>query len=121
MGRAIEYVQAIGFEEISAHEQTLLKAATTALEKLDGVRIIGTAPDKVAIISFVIDGVHPHDIGSILDSCGVAIRAGHHCTQPLMARYGLPATARASFSIYNTLDDVERLVSAIHKVQEIML
>lgn len=121
LGRAIEYVQELGFNAIHAHEQALLTAATAALEAIDGVRIIGTAPDKVAIVSFVIDGVHPHDIGSILDSCGVAVRAGHHCTQPLMARYGLPATARASFSMYNTLDDVERLASAIRKVQEIML
>jgi cysteine desulfurase / selenocysteine lyase len=121
LGRAIEYVHETGFEAIQQHEQELLRAATAALEKIDGVRIIGTAPGKVAIISFVIDGVHPHDIGSILDSEGVAIRAGHHCTQPLMARYGLPATARASFSIYNTADDVERLAAAIRKVQEIML
>jgi cysteine desulfurase/selenocysteine lyase len=121
LGRAIEYVQQIGFEAIHTHEQELLKAATAALEAIDGVRIIGTAPEKVAILSFVIDNVHPHDTGSILDSCGVAIRAGHHCTQPLMARYGLPATARASFSIYNTLEDVERLAAAIRKVKEIML
>jgi len=121
LGRAIDYVQRIGFEAIQAHERELLEAATAALEAIDGVRIIGTAPDKVSILSFVIDGVHPHDIGSILDSCGVAIRAGHHCTQPLMARYGLPATARAAFSIYNTLDDVDRLAAAIRKVQEIML
>ncbi|MBL7016231.1 MAG: cysteine desulfurase [Kiritimatiellales bacterium] len=121
LGRAIDYVQRIGFEAIQAHEQELLRAATAALEAIDGVRIIGTAPDKVSIVSFVIDGVHPHDIGSILDSYGVAIRAGHHCTQPLMARYGLPATARAAFSIYNTLDDVDRLAAAIRKVQEIML
>jgi len=121
LDRAIEYVQQIGFEAIHAHEQELLKAATAALEAIDGVRIVGTAKNKVAILSFVIDGVHPHDTGSIFDSCGVAIRAGHHCTQPLMARYGLPATARAAFSIYNTLDDVDRLVAAIHKVKEIML
>jgi len=121
MGRAIEYVSQIGFDAIHTHEQELLIAATAALEEIDGVRIIGMAPNKVAILSFVIDGVHPHDIGSILDSCGVAIRAGHHCTQPLMARYGLPATARASFSIYNTLDDVDRLAASIRNVQEIML
>ena len=121
LGRAIETVQGIGFDAIHAHEQTLLKAATAALEAIDGVRIIGTAPDKVAIVSFVIDGVHPHDIGSILDSCGVAVRAGHHCTQPLMARYGLPATARASFSMYNTLEDVDRLAAAIQKVKNIIL
>ncbi|MDH3346157.1 MAG: cysteine desulfurase, partial [Kiritimatiellaceae bacterium] len=121
LGRAIEYVKDIGFDAITAHEQYLLQAATTSLESMDGVRIIGTASEKSSILSFVIDGVHPHDIGSIFDSCGVAIRAGHHCTQPLMARYKLPATARAAFSIYNTLDDVERLIAAIHKVKDIML
>jgi cysteine desulfurase/selenocysteine lyase len=121
MGRAIEYVQDIGFDAIQKHEHHLMGLATEVLNAIEGVRIIGTAPEKVAIVSFVIDGVHPHDIGSILDSCGVAIRAGHHCTQPLMARYGLPATARASFSIYNSEDDVERLAAAIKKVQQIML
>lgn len=121
LGCAIDYVQRIGFEAIQAHEQELLQAATKALVAIDGVRIIGTAPEKVAIVSFVIDGVHPHDIGSILDSEGVAVRAGHHCTQPLMARYQLPATARASFSIYNTLDDVDRLAAAIEEVKRIML
>lgn len=121
LGRAIDYVQHIGFEAIHAHEQDLLKAATAALESMVGVRIIGTAAEKVAIVSFVIDGVHPHDIGSILDSEGVAVRAGHHCTQPLMARYGLPAIARAAFSIYNTLDDVDRLAAAIEKVKKIMM
>lgn len=121
LGAAIDYVNAIGFDAIREHEQKLLKEATAALEKIDGVRIVGTARDKVAVISFVIDGVHPHDIGSIFDSCGVAIRAGHHCAQPLMTRYHLPATARAAFSIYNTSEDVDRLVEAIHKVKEIML
>jgi cysteine desulfurase/selenocysteine lyase len=121
LGCAIDYVQRIGFEAIQAHEQELLQAATKALVAIDGVRMIGTAPKKVAIVSFVIDGVHPHDIGSILDSEGVAVRAGHHCTQPLMARYQLPATARASFSIYNTLDDIDRLAAAIEEVKRIML
>ncbi len=121
MGCAIEYVNALGFDAIRAHEQMLLREATAALQGIDGVRLIGTAEDKVAILSFVIDGVHPHDTGSILDSEGVAIRAGHHCTQPVMARFGIPATARASFSIYNTREDIERLAAAIRKVKEIML
>lgn len=121
LGRAIEYVKDIGFNVIREHEQKLLRKATAALESIDGVRIIGTAADKAAIISFIIDGVHPHDIGTIFDAEGVAIRAGHHCAQPLMARYGLPATARAAFSIYNTEEDIERLVAAIHKVKEVML
>jgi len=121
LGAAIEYVNAIGFDAIREHEHKLLVEATAALEAIDGVRIVGTAKEKVAIISFVIDGVHPHDTGSIFDSCGVAIRAGHHCAQPLMTRFGLPATARAAFSIYNTSEDVARLVEAVHRVKEIML
>jgi cysteine desulfurase/selenocysteine lyase len=120
MGRAIEYVQDIGFDAIHDHEQKLLRKATAALEEMDGVRIIGTAPNKASIVSFVIDGVHPHDTGTIFDSEGVAIRAGHHCAQPLMARYGLPATARAAFSIYNTEEDVDRLAAAIKEVKKIM-
>jgi cysteine desulfurase/selenocysteine lyase len=121
LGRAIEYVQEIGFDWIEAHEQELLSEATKRLEGIDGLRIVGTAEKKAAVISFVMDGIHPHDIGSIFDSCGVAIRAGHHCAQPVMTRFGLPATARAAFSIYNTRDDIDRLVAAIHKVKEIML
>lgn len=121
LGAAIEYVQALGFDAIREHEHKLLVEATAALEQIDGVRIIGTATEKIAVISFVIDGVHPHDIGTIFDSCGVAVRAGHHCAQPLMTRFGLPATARAAFSIYNTPDDIARLVEAVHKVKEIML
>jgi len=121
LGAAIDYVNAIGFDWIQAHERELLREATAALEAIDGLRIVGTAEKKAAVISFVMDGIHPHDIGSIFDSCGVAIRAGHHCAQPLMTRFGLPATARAAFSIYNTREDVDRLVAAIHKVKEIML
>jgi cysteine desulfurase/selenocysteine lyase len=121
LGCAIDYVIAIGFDRIQAHEQNLLRGATAALEGIEGVHIIGTAEKKAAVISFVIDGVHPHDIGSIVDSCGVAIRAGHHCAQPLMTRFGLPATVRAAFSIYNSEDDIERLTAAVHKVREIML
>lgn len=121
LGRAIEYINDIGFDWIQQHEQALLRRATKALEEIDGLRIIGTAEKKAAVISFVLDGVHPHDIGSIFDSCGVAIRAGHHCAQPVMTRFGLPATARAAFSIYNTHDDIDRLVAAVHKTQEIML
>jgi cysteine desulfurase/selenocysteine lyase len=121
LGRAIEYVNEIGFEWIQDHEQELLRDATAALEAIDGVRLIGTAEKKAAVISFAIEGVHPHDIGSIFDSCGVAIRAGHHCAQPLMTRFGLPATARAAFSIYNTQEEIGRLVAAVHRVKEIML
>jgi cysteine desulfurase/selenocysteine lyase len=121
LGRAIEFVRGLGWDWIQAHEQELLRKATAALGKLDGVRLVGTAAKKVATLSFTMEGVHPHDIGTILDSQGVAVRAGHHCTQPLMARFGVPATARASFSVYNTPEDVDRLVAALRNVSEVML
>lgn len=120
LGRAIEFVRGLGWDWIQAHEQELLRKATAALGKLDGVRLVGTAAKKVATLSFTMEGVHPHDIGTILDSRGVAVRAGHHCTQPLMARFGVPATARASFSVYNTPEDVDRLVAALRNVSEVM-
>ena len=95
----------------------MLKEATKRLSSIKGLRIIGTAPEKAAVLSFLIDEIHPHDIGTFLDADGVAIRAGHHCTQPLLKRYGVPATARASFAFYNNFDDVERLVGAVEKMQ----
>jgi cysteine desulfurase/selenocysteine lyase len=119
LGAAIDYFEGIGFEAIRAHEQELLKYATEKLSKIEGLRIIGTAADKASLVSFVMDGVHPHDIGTVLDREGVAIRAGHHCAQPTMERFGVPATARASFSFYNTREEVDALVKAIHKVREI--
>ncbi len=119
LGRAVEYVQALGLGPIAAHEADLLGYATQRLSDVPGVRIIGTAADKVAIISFIVGDVHAHDVGSILDRDGVAIRAGHHCTQPVMDRFGVPATARASFSIYNTRTDVDALVSAVAKVKDL--
>ncbi|HIF94766.1 MAG: cysteine desulfurase [Myxococcales bacterium] len=118
-GAAIEYLEAIGMDQISAYEQTLLTYATERLLKIPGLRIIGTAKEKAAVISFVLEDAHPHDIGTILDGEGIAIRAGHHCAQPLMKRMGVPATARASFSFYNTRDDVDSLVEALRKTQEI--
>lgn len=118
-GAAIEYLEAIGMDQISAYEQTLLTYATERLLEIPGLRIIGTAKEKAAVISFVLEDVHPHDIGTILDGEGIAIRAGHHCAQPLMKRMGVPATARASFSFYNTRDDVDSLVEALRKTQEI--
>lgn len=119
LGRALEYVQAIGLERIAAHEEDLRGYATERLQAISGVRLIGTAPEKVAIVSFTLDGVHPHDVGSILDGYGVAVRAGHHCTQPVMQRYGVPATTRASFSLYNTRDEVDRLAEGVCKVKEL--
>ena len=100
-----------------AHENALLKDATAKLSAIEGLRIIGTSVDKASILSFVIDEIHPHDIGTFLDADGVAIRAGHHCTQPLLKRFGVPATARASFAFYNNFEDVDRLVESVIKMQ----
>jgi cysteine desulfurase/selenocysteine lyase len=99
------------------HENELLAMATERLSAIDGLRIIGTAPRKASILSFVIDAIHPHDIGTFLDADGVAVRAGHHCTQPLLKRFGVPATARASFAFYNNFQDVDRLVEGVAKMQ----
>ncbi len=119
LGAAIDYVNSVGLEAINAWEQELLAYATERLREIPGLRLIGTAKKKTAICGFFLDDVHPHDIGSLLDAEGVAIRAGHHCTQPLMARFGVPATARASFSLYNTKAEVDALVEAIRKAQKI--
>ncbi len=119
LGAAIDYVQHLGLENINAHEQELLAYATPRLAEIPGLRLIGTAAKKTSILGFVLDDVHPHDIGSLLDAEGIAIRAGHHCTQPLMARFDVPATARASFSMYNKTDEVDALVAAIHKVKRL--
>ncbi len=119
LGAAIDYLNVIGIENIAAHEHALLVYATKALAEISGLRIIGTAKEKAAVISFVMDGVHPHDVGTILDQEGVAIRAGHHCAQPVMQRFGISATTRASFGVYNTLEEVDALVKGINKVKEI--
>ena len=116
LGAALDYVQGIGLEAISAYEDELLKAATKRLGEIPQVRIIGTAKEKAAIISFTIEGAHPHDIGTVLDREGIAIRAGHHCAQPVMERFKVPATARASFSFYNTKDEIEALAKGIETV-----
>ncbi len=121
LGAAIDYVSELGLEEIAAYEQQLLDYATNSLDNIPGIRFFGTSKHKTAIISFLIDDVHPHDIGSILDLQGVAIRAGHHCTQPVMQRFDIPATGRASFSIYNTHEDIDTLAQAIHKVKEVFV
>jgi cysteine desulfurase/selenocysteine lyase len=115
LGAAIEYVQKIGLGAIAAHEHGLLEYATSKLRQIDGLRIIGEADQKAGLISFVLDKVHPHDIGTMLDAEGVAIRAGHHCAQPVMERYKVPATARASFAMYNTFQEVDVLAEAIIK------
>ena len=117
LGAAIDYLDGIGMANIAAYEQTLLAYATDRLSKIPGLRIVGTARDKAAVVSFVLDGVHPHDIGTVLDGEGIAIRAGHHCAQPLMERLELPATARASFAFYNTPAEIDRLVAGLEKAQ----
>ena len=119
LGAAIEFVVDLGMDAIAAHERDVLEYATDALERLEGIRIIGTARDKAGILSFVVEGVHPHDVGTIVDRHGVAIRAGHHCAMPLMKRYRVPATSRASLALYNTTADIDALVAGLHGVKEI--
>jgi len=119
LGAAINYVQSIGLDRIAAYEHELLGYATAALDAIPGLQIIGTARDKAAVLSFVLDCAHPHDIGTILDREGIAVRAGHHCAMPVMQRFGVPATARASFAFYNTRAEIDALVKAIHKVIEV--
>lgn len=119
MGAAIDYVSGLGREEIARREQELLAYGTEALSSVPGVRLIGTAPHKVGVLSFVMESAHPHDIGTIVDAEGVAIRTGHHCAQPVMERLGVPATARASLGLYNTREDVDALIRALHRVREI--
>ena len=119
-GAAIDYLNGIGFDAIEAQEKQILDYATRALSEIPGLRLIGVARDKTSILSFVLEGVHPHDIGTILDRQGIAIRAGHHCAMPIMQHFGLPATVRASFGLYNTLQEVDALVAGIYKVKEIL-
>ena len=119
LGAAIDYVTDLGLERIGAHEQAVQEYATRRLSELNSVRLIGTATHKASIVSFTVEGVHPHDVGTVLDRAGIAVRAGHHCAQPVMARFGLAATVRASFGIYNGADDVDRLVAAVGQAVEI--
>jgi cysteine desulfurase / selenocysteine lyase len=119
MGAAIDYVNALDWNAVEAYEQYLLRYATDALSEIDDLKIIGMAKEKAGVISFVLEGVHPHDIGTILDQEGVAIRTGHHCAQPVMDRFGIPATARASLAFYNTTADIDVLVNGIKKVKEL--
>jgi len=119
LGAAIDYLNRIGMDNIFNHEEELLSYAMDALKAIPGIRFIGTALEKVAVISFVMDCAHPHDIGTILDTEGIAIRAGHHCAMPLMERFGVPATARISFGLYNQKEDVDRLVEGLHKVKKL--
>lgn len=119
LAEALRYVLDIGLEAIAAHEDALLAYATAQLKAMKGIQLVGTAEKKAAVLSFLVDGVHPHDLGTILDMDGVAIRAGHHCAMPLMTRLGIPGTARASFAIYNSFDDVDALVASLKKAQKL--
>jgi cysteine desulfurase/selenocysteine lyase len=119
LAAALEYVSAIGMERIAAHEAALLAYGTAALAAVPGLTLIGTAPEKASVLSFVMENVHPHDIGTVVDQEGVAIRTGHHCAQPVMQRFGIPATARASLALYNTREEIDALVAALHKVREL--
>jgi cysteine desulfurase/selenocysteine lyase len=119
LGAAVEYVDEVGHAAIGAWEEELLGYATERVRELNGVRLIGAAREKAAVLSFVVEGVHPHDVGAVLDDDGVAIRAGHHCAQPLMRRFGVPATARASLAFYNTRDEVDALVRGLIRVRSV--
>src|SRR5574337_1222135 len=119
LGSAIDYMSRIGLDQIAAYEDELLTYATDAVSAIPGLRIIGTAKEKASILSFVLDDIHAHDIGTILDQEGIAIRTGHHCAQPVLQRFGVPATARASVAFYNTRDEIDALVKAIHKVTDL--
>ena len=119
LGAAIEYIEKIGLENIAYHENILLEYATKAVSDLQGLRIIGTAKEKIGVLSFHFENVHPHDVGTFLDFEGVAIRTGHHCTQPLMRRFDVPATSRASFGMYNTIEEVDVLVNGLKKILEV--
>jgi len=119
MRAALEYLNHLGMENIAQYEHQLLEYATGKVSAIPGVRIIGTAKEKAGVLSFVIEGVHPHDVGTILDQEGIAIRTGHHCAQPVMERFKVDATARASFGLYNSKEEIDALVRGIQKVREV--
>ena len=119
LGAAIDYVNGIGMERAAAYEHELLEYGTEQLQAIEGLRLLGTARQKAAVLSFLLDGIHPHDIGTVLDTQGIAIRTGHHCAQPLMQRFQIPATARASFAFYNTKAEIDALVEGIHRTFEV--
>jgi cysteine desulfurase/selenocysteine lyase len=118
LGAAVDYLSAVGLARVAAHEHDLLLYGTQRLRELPGLRLVGTAPEKAAVLSFVIEGLHPHDVGTVLDYEGVAVRTGHHCAQPVMERYAIPATTRASFALYNTREEIDALVRGLHKAVE---
>jgi cysteine desulfurase/selenocysteine lyase len=118
LGAAIDYIDAVGRERIAAYEEGLLRYGTEALLAVPGLRLIGTARHKAGVLGFVLEGVHPHDVGTVLDYEGIAIRTGHHCAQPVMEHFHVPATSRASLALYNTREDLDALVRGLHKVRE---
>jgi cysteine desulfurase/selenocysteine lyase len=119
LGAAIDYVTELGLDRAEAYERELLEYGTEQLQAIEGLRLIGTAQQKGGVLSFLLEGIHPHDIGTVLDTQGIAIRTGHHCTQPLMQRFQIPATARASLAFYNTKAEIDALVEGIHKTFEV--
>jgi cysteine desulfurase/selenocysteine lyase len=120
LGAAIDYLEGLGMDQLAIHEHDLLVYGTEALEEIPGLRLIGTAREKASVLSFVLGDIHPHDVGTILDQEGIAVRTGHHCAQPVMQRFGVPATARASLACYNTPEELDALVRGIHKVREVL-
>jgi cysteine desulfurase/selenocysteine lyase len=121
LAAALNYIDTVGPDRIAAWESELLGRATDRLSEIRGVRLVGTAQEKVAVLSFVLEGVHPHDVGTILDDEGVAVRAGHHCAQPVMTRFGVPATVRASFAFYNTAEEIEALARGVERAAKVFL
>jgi cysteine desulfurase/selenocysteine lyase len=119
LGAALDYVTGLSWDAILAHERELLAYGTAALSQVPGLRLVGTAEHKAAVFSFVLDGVHPHDVGTVLDQEGVAVRTGHHCAQPVMQHFGVPATVRASLALYNTREDIDALVAALQRTREV--
>ncbi len=120
LGNAIDFMNEIGIDNIAAHEHQLLQYATAQVKELDGIRFIGTAADKASVLSFLVDGAHPYDVGVLLDKQGVAVRTGHHCAQPLMDRFKIPGTVRASFAVYNTIEDIDRFVTALKRAIQML-
>ena len=119
LGAAVDYLNRLGLPAIGAYEDDLLEYATRQVESIEGVRIIGTADSKVGVVSFTIENVHPHDIGTVLDQRGIAVRTGHHCAQPVMAHFQVPATARASFAFYNTREEIDALCAGLKEVSRV--
>ena len=119
LGAAIDYVNRVGLQNISEYENELLKYGTKALSSIEDLRLIGTAKEKASVLAFVLPRIHPHDLGTLVDEDGIAIRTGHHCTMPLMKRFNVPATARASLAFYNTKEEIDQLVKAIHRAKEV--